>query len=247
MPLPWSTGVHSCCPTIIWRVWRRRQLVVFIRGLTDQEKLCPRNLLRELQLRGPFWTWTWLGWWESGLSIERLLMRLFKKWLYLTGVRMESLGPAGGQMGCSSVSKILASFVHSSEVMGRQSLPRLVQKGRLPAHSLSLALTCSLWGSSCHVWAALCKTHKPRTAEVSSQRPAMRWGFLPKILRGTASWQSHTWTWMKLSQLSLQTRPQPKQTPWSQSCQTPQTGKPHQAALLSWPADREQTSPVWSC
>lgn len=64
---------------------------------------------------------------------------------------MESLGPAGGQMGCSSVSMILASFVHSSEVMGRQSLPRLVQKGRLPAHSLSLALTCSLWGSSCPV------------------------------------------------------------------------------------------------
>lgn len=172
-------------------------------------------------------------------------MRLFKKWLYLTGVRMESLGPAGRQMDCSSVSMILTSSVHSSEVMERQSLPWLVQKGWLPAHSR--ALTCSLWGSSCHVWPALCKTHTSRTAQVSRQWPAMRWGFLPKVLRGTASWQSHKWTWVKLSQLSLQTRPQPKQTTWSQSCRTPQTRKPHPAALHSWPTDREQMFPVWSC
>ena len=135
----WSKDVCSCCPTTICRMWQSRQLVAFIRGLTDQEKLCPRNFLRELQLRGHFWTWTWLRWWESGLWVGRLLMRLFKEWLYLTGVRMESLEPAGGQMDCNSVSMILMSFVHSSKVMGRQSLPWLVQKSWLPAHALTLS------------------------------------------------------------------------------------------------------------
>lgn len=119
-------------------------------------------------------------------------MRLFKKWLYLTGVRMESLGPAGGQMDCSSVSMILTSSVHSSEVMGRQSLPWLVQKGRLPAHSGVAAATCDL------PWARL--THR---GQHRSPGNGQRWDgvFCPRSWEGLhpdnhtnePEWNSPSW------------------------------------------------------